>query len=51
MAHSWNPKIRADNAWTHMEPGSLSTVIVPAGSKAPKRKSCQLCDMERTAAA
>ena len=34
-----------------MDAGSLSTVTVPAGSKAPKRKLCQLSVMLRTAAA
>ena len=35
----------------HNAPGSLSTVMVPAGSKAPKMKLCQLMDMLRSAAA
>ena len=40
-----------ESAWSHNAPGSLSTVMVPAGSNAPKMKSCQLPDMLRTAAA
>ena len=51
IAHSWKPNSRTERAWTHRAPGSLSTLIVPAGSNAPNKKSCQLCDMERTAAA
>jgi hypothetical protein len=49
-AQMWKPKIRRDSACTHSAPGSLSTVTVPAGSNAPKTKSCQLCDMLRAAA-
>ncbi len=45
----WKPKSRTDRAWTQKAPGSLSTETVPHGSKAPKKKSCQLCDMLRTA--
>ncbi len=45
------PNARTERAWSHNAPGSLSTVIVPAGSKAPKMKSCQLMDMLRSAAA
>ena len=41
---------RRDRACTHSAPGSLSTVTVPAGSNAPKMKSCQLSDMLRAAA-
>jgi hypothetical protein len=50
MAHRWKPKRRNESAWTHSAPGSLSTVTVPHGSNAPKRKLCQLCDMLRAAA-
>ena len=45
------PNARTESAWSHNAPGSLSTVMVPAGSKAPKMKSCQLMDMLRSAAA
>jgi len=31
----WKPKARTASAWTQKAPGSLSTVTVPAGSKAP----------------
>ena len=48
---TWNPNRRTERAWAHRAPGSLSTVMVPAGSKAPKTMSCQLCAMLRTAAA
>jgi len=44
------PKARSDSACSHNAPGSLSTVTVPSGSKAPKMKSCQLIDMLRAAA-
>ena len=50
IAHTWNPKIRSDSAWTHNAPGSLSTVMVPQGSAAPKKKLCQLIAMLRAAA-
>ena len=50
IAHGWKPKARTDKAWNQNAPGSLSKVIVPAGSKAPKMKLCQLIDMLRTAA-
>ncbi len=46
-AQIWKPNSRSDSACTHSAPGSLSTVIVPAGSNAPKMKSCQLSDMLR----
>jgi len=49
-AQMWKPKIRRDSACTQSAPGSLSTVTVPAGSNAPKMKSCQLSDMLRAAA-
>ena len=45
------PNARTESAWSHNAPGSLSTVMVPAGSKAPKMKSCQFMDMLRSAAA
>jgi hypothetical protein len=45
------PKARTDRAWIQNAPGSLSKVTVPTGSKAAKKKSCQLMDMLRTAAA
>ncbi len=45
------PNVRTESAWIHNAPGSLSTEIVPAGSKAPKMKLCQLMDMLRSAAA
>ena len=47
---TWKPNTRTDSACTQNAPGSLSTVTVPQGSKAPKKKLCQLCDMLRTAA-
>ena len=50
IAQMWNPKKRTKRAWTQKAPGSLSRVMVPAGSKAPKKKSCQLIDMLRTEA-
>jgi hypothetical protein len=50
MAHAWSPNTRTDRACTQNAPGSLSTVTVPAGSNAAKKKLCQLIDM-RTAAA
>ena len=50
MAQMWNPKRRTESAWSQNAPGSLSTETVPQGSKAPKKKSCQLPDMLRTAA-
>ena len=51
IAQVCTPKARTDRAWIQNAPGSLSRVMVPAGSKAPKMKSCQLMDMLRTAAA
>ena len=51
IAQAWTPNRRTDRACTQNAPGSLSTVIVPAGSNAPKKKLCQLIDMLRTAAA
>jgi hypothetical protein len=51
IAQVCSPKARTARAWIQNAPGSLSSVIVPAGSKAPKMKSCQLIDMLRTAAA
>ena len=51
IAHGWKPKARTESAWIQNAPGSLSRVIVPAGSNAPKMKLCQLIDMLRTAAA
>ena len=50
-AHVWAPKARTDSACTQKAPGSLSSEIVPAGSKAAKKKSCQLDDILRSAAA
>ena len=50
-AHACNPNTRTDSACTQKAPGSLSTVIVPAGSNDANTKSCQLIDMLRTAAA
>ncbi len=47
----WKPNARTESAWIQNAPGSLSRVIVPAGSNAPKMKLCQLIDMLRTAAA
>ncbi len=51
IAQVCRPNVRTESAWIHNAPGSLSTVIVPAGSKAPKMKLCQLMDMLRSAAA
>jgi hypothetical protein len=51
MAHPCNPNTRTDSACTQNAPGSLSTVIVPAGSNAANTKLCQLRDMLRTVAA
>ena len=48
-AHTWNPKIRREMAWTQSAPGSLSTETVAHGSAAPKKKSCRLIDMLRAA--
>ena len=50
MAHKWKPKRRNESACSHSAPGSLSTVMVPHGSNAPKMKLCQLSDMLRAAA-
>ncbi|MCU1649863.1 MAG: hypothetical protein JWQ60_1012 [Pseudonocardia sp.] len=50
-AQVWTPKTRAEIACTHSAPGSLSTLNVPAGSKAPNTKLCQLVAMLCTAAA
>ena len=50
MAQTWKPNRRTDSACTQNAPGSLSIVTVPQGSKAPKKKLCQLWDMLRTAA-
>ena len=50
IAQMWKPKSRTDKACSQKAPGSLSTETVPHGSKAPKKKSCQFCDMLRTAA-
>jgi hypothetical protein len=49
-AHGWKPKIRADSAYGRNAPGSLSMVIVAAGSKPPQKKAFQLSDMDFTAA-
>ena len=51
IAQVCRPNARTESAWNHNAPGSLSTVMVPAGSKAPKMKLCQLMDMLRSAAA
>ena len=45
----WKPNTRSDSACSQKAPGSLSTDTVPQGSKEPKKKSCQLCDMLRAA--
>ncbi len=45
------PKMRTASACGHNPPGSLSTLTVPFGSNAAKKKLCQLCAIERTAAA
>ncbi len=50
MAQMWKPKMRNEIAWTQKAPGNLSTVTVPQGSKAPKKKLCQFCAMLRAAA-
>ena len=50
MAQMWNPNRRKERAWIQKAPGNLSIETVPQGSKAPKKKSCQLCDMLRAAA-
>ncbi len=50
MQSGWNPKMRADRAWTHSDSGGLSTVISPVLSSEANRKSCQLVAIERTAA-
>ena len=50
MAQVWKPNTRKESAWTQKAPGSLSTETVAQGSKAPKKKLCQLCDMLRAAA-
>ena len=51
IAHACSPNTRTDSACTQNAPGSLSTLIVPAGSNDANTKSCQLIDMLRTAAA
>ena len=51
ITQGWKPKARTASACTQNAPGSLSRVMVPAGSKLPKMKLCQLIDMLRTAAA
>ena len=51
IAQVCRPNARTESAWIHNAPGNLSTVMVPAGSKAPKMKLCQLMDMLRSAAA
>ena len=51
MAQALTPKARTERAWIQNAPGSLSSDTVPAGSKAAKKKLCQLIDMLRTAAA
>ena len=51
IAQVRRPNARTESAWIHNAPGSLSTVMVPAGSNAPKMKLCQLMDMLRSAAA
>ncbi len=51
IAQTCRPNARTESAWNQNAPGSLSRVMVPAGSKAPKMKSCQLEDMLRSAAA
>ena len=51
MAHVWTPKARTVRAWTQNAPGNLSSDTVPVGSKAAKKKLCQLVDMLLTAAA
>jgi hypothetical protein len=50
-AHACTPNRRTDSAWTQNAPGSLSRLIVAAGSNAAEKKLCQLIDMLRTAAA
>ncbi len=50
-AHGCGPNMRTDSAWGHRAPGSLSMVIVAAGSNAAKKKLCQLTAMLRSAAA
>jgi hypothetical protein len=44
------PKTLTDSASTQRESGGLSTVMTPAESNEPHRKSCQLVLIERTAA-
>ena len=51
MANVLTPKARTKRVCIQNAPGSLSSVTVPAGSKAAKKKLCQLIDMLRTAAA
>jgi hypothetical protein len=46
-----NPNARTTRAWIQNEPGNLSRVIVPAGSKPPYANACQLVDIVRTAPA
>ena len=46
-----SPNARTTRAWIQNEPGSLSSVIVPAGSKPPNANACQLVDIVRTAPA
>ena len=43
--------MRTESACSQKEPGSLSTEMVPQGSKEAKKKSCQFSDMLRTAPA
>jgi hypothetical protein len=49
--HADRGEPRAESACIHSAPGSLSTLNVPAGSKAPHAKLCQLDAMLCTAAA
>ncbi len=42
--------MRSDSDCSQSAPGSLSTVTVPQGSAAPKKKLCQLMAMLRAAA-
>ena len=50
MLRGRKPNTRTDSAWTQKASGGLSTVISPLLSSEPKRKSCQLVLIERTAA-
>lgn len=50
-AQGWKPKILAERACGHRNPGSLSRVMVLAGSYEPKTKAFQLSVILRTASA